>query len=80
MLLIIVVVTHNNGRGGDSPIVPQDALLVTLVKLVDRLPMPPAPRKEGVGIPKCTMFALNFRYNEVSRKVITCSEMEVTTV
>jgi hypothetical protein len=32
--------------------VTQDALLVTLVKLVDRLPMPLAPEKQGCGHPK----------------------------
>jgi hypothetical protein len=29
-----------------------DSLLVTLVKLVDRLPMPPAPLKRGRGHPR----------------------------
>jgi hypothetical protein len=32
--------------------VPQDSLLVTLVKLVDRLPMPARPAKRGRGHPK----------------------------
>src|SRR5215469_14453947 len=32
--------------------VSQDALLVTLVKLVDRLPMPALPAKRGRGHPK----------------------------
>lgn len=32
--------------------VSQDSLLVTLVKLVDRLPMPPLPSKRGRGHPK----------------------------
>jgi hypothetical protein len=30
----------------------QESLLVTLVKLVDRIPMPPAPQKRGRGRPK----------------------------
>ena len=30
----------------------QDSLLVTLVKLVDRIPMPPPPAKRGPGRPK----------------------------
>jgi len=33
--------------------VSQDTLLVTLVKLVDRLPMPAGPAKRGRGRPKC---------------------------
>ena len=32
--------------------VPQDSMLVTLVKLVDHLPMPALPRKRGRGHPK----------------------------
>ncbi len=32
--------------------VPQDSLLVILVQLVDRLPMPPQPSKRGRGHPK----------------------------
>jgi hypothetical protein len=32
--------------------VPQDSMLVTLVKLVDRLPMPLPPAKRGRGHPK----------------------------
>jgi len=31
--------------------IPQDSLLVTLVQLVDRLPMPPQPSKRGRGHP-----------------------------
>jgi hypothetical protein len=34
--------------------VSQDSLLVTLVKLVDRVPMPPLVGKRGVGIQRCT--------------------------
>ena len=30
----------------------QDSLLVTMVKLVDRIPMPPTPAKRGPGRPK----------------------------
>jgi hypothetical protein len=30
----------------------QDSLLVTLVKLVDRIPTPPPPAKRGRGRPK----------------------------
>jgi len=32
--------------------VPQDSLLVTLVQLVDRLPMPMSSQKRGRGHPK----------------------------
>src|SRR5438876_8671914 len=37
-------------RGG-NPMVSQDSLLVILVQLVDRLPMPPQPSKRGRGHP-----------------------------
>jgi hypothetical protein len=32
--------------------IPQDTLLVTLVKLVDQIPMPPPPAKRKRGKPK----------------------------
>jgi hypothetical protein len=35
-----------------NPMVSQDSLLVTLVHLVDRLPMPMSPQKRGRGHPK----------------------------
>ena len=35
-----------------NPMVSQDSLLVTLVQLVDRLPMPMSPQKRGRGHPK----------------------------
>src|SRR5437588_12057370 len=36
---------------GDNAMVSQDSLLVTLVKLVDRVPMPAPPSKRGRGHP-----------------------------
>ncbi|MGZ3611328.1 MAG: transposase [Ktedonobacteraceae bacterium] len=41
--------------------VSQDSLLVTLVKLVDRLPMPPLPTKRGRGHPKVYSDQLFFK-------------------
>ena len=32
--------------------VPQDGLLILLLRLVDRMPMPAAPKKRGRGRPK----------------------------
>jgi hypothetical protein len=44
--MIVVVKSY---KIGGTPIVSQDSLLVTLVKLVDRVPMPTLPLKRKRG-------------------------------